>query len=179
MSYFGGTRSSALQIQLREQVFHLIGDRPGLCHAEILAEMRLAVDCNDAQVRCAVYWLRDRKYLANEGDYVTARYVQVSDSISRCSIPAKSAPLPACRVMPAIPLLPAQWWLHMLGCPAPHEPARGGQNHWKTNLSDEQVARMRAKYQPRVYGYVKLGKEFNCPASTCRDIVQSKTRTSA
>lgn len=179
MSYFGGTRSSALQIQLREAVFHLLGDKPGLCHGEILAEMVKTIECNDAQVRCAVYWLRDRKYLANEGDYVTSRYVQIGDAVTRCSIPARNAPLPACRVMPTIPLLPAQWWLHMLSHPAPHESARGGQNHWKANLSDEQIVQMRAKYQHRVYGYGKLAKEFGCPESTVRDVVLSKTRANA
>lgn len=57
-----------------------------------------------------------------------------------------------------------------------HTGHRVGQDHHRAKLSDEQVAKIRRMYRPRIVGYGELAKEFGCGASTIRDIVQYKTR---
>lgn len=53
---------------------------------------------------------------------------------------------------------------------------RVGQDHHRAKLSDEQVAKIRRMYRPRIVGYETLAREFNCGASTIRDIVTYRTR---
>lgn len=110
---FTGPRSSPLQIQLREAVYELIGDQPGMdLHAIYEA---ITVDCSITQMRAAMDWLRDKQYIQHEGDRNQSRYFQVADEIMRRSVPAHSTPLPKCRVMPSMAMPAMQWCLFMLG----------------------------------------------------------------
>lgn len=61
---------------------------------------------------------------------------------------------------------------------------RSGQAHHNATLTDEDVVRMRAIYSGWKkdglrMGYKALGRFFNVPWATCRDIVTYRTRASA
>lgn len=57
-----------------------------------------------------------------------------------------------------------------------HTGHRVGEHHPKARLSDAQVAEIRAKYRPGVYGYHRLAVEYGCGESTVRDICTYRTR---
>lgn len=110
---FTGPRSSLLQIRLREEVYLMIGDQPGMDIHEIYEA--ITVDCAITQLRAAMDWLRDNKCIQHEGDSNKSRYFQVADEIMRRRVPAHSTPLPKCSVMPSMAMHPMQWCLFMLG----------------------------------------------------------------
>jgi hypothetical protein len=58
-------------------------------------------------------------------------------------------------------------------------PQLSGENHPKARLTDEQVAKMRRMYKPRVVSYKTLAEEFGCSWRTVCDIVHYRTRGSA
>lgn len=56
-----------------------------------------------------------------------------------------------------------------------------GRQHYRAKLTDEQVRQMRQQYQAwqdakAHKGYGELAKQFNCGASTARDICNYRTR---
>lgn len=57
-----------------------------------------------------------------------------------------------------------------------HTGHRVGQDHHRAILTDEQVAKIRRMYRPRIVSYDVLAREFGCGASTIRDIVTYRTR---
>lgn len=57
-----------------------------------------------------------------------------------------------------------------------HTGHRVGQDHHRSKLTDEQVAKIRRMYRPRVVSYGDLAHEFGCAESTIRDIVTYRTR---
>jgi hypothetical protein len=57
-----------------------------------------------------------------------------------------------------------------------HTGHRMGEHHQKARLTDAQVAEMRAKHVPYVYGYKRLAVDYGCGESTARDICTYRTR---
>lgn len=53
---------------------------------------------------------------------------------------------------------------------------RIGEGHHRAKLTDEQVAKMRRMYRPRIVGYATLAREFGCSEATAADIVNYRTR---
>lgn len=51
-----------------------------------------------------------------------------------------------------------------------------GERRHRAKLSDDQVAKIRRMYRPRIVGYRVLSREFGCAESTVRDIVKYWTR---
>jgi len=57
-----------------------------------------------------------------------------------------------------------------------HTGHRMGEHHHRAKLTDSQVAEIRRKHMPYVYGYGRLAKEYGCGESTIRDICTYRTR---
>ena len=57
-----------------------------------------------------------------------------------------------------------------------HTGHRMGEQHHRARLTDAQVAEIRAKHIPYIFGYKRLAREYGCSESTARNICTYRTR---
>jgi len=119
-------KSSSIQIELREAVFAMICERPGILIHDLHAEINKKIPHTFGQFRHALTHLRESECVSSVTTQTRSsptkreqftRYFPYAFEEIHITVPASSAMPLQCASIPETPLPHAAYWLHILSLP--------------------------------------------------------------